>query len=277
MIARRLLIAGPLAALLPSAAWAQPAADLWSRWTRHDAGATTTVDHAAWTRFLGIYARPGADRVVRLPYGAIAPADRAALATYMSMLQAVPVSALSRAEQLAYWINLYNALTVQVVVDRYPVKSIRDISLGGSLAATFAGGPWDAKLVRIEGEAVSLNDVEHRILRPIWRDPRIHYAVNCASLGCPPLRSVAFTAANTGALMDEAARAFVNGQHGVRRRGGDIFVSSIYKWFRSDFGTDDRAVLDHIARFAEPELAQALREARRIAGDYYDWALNDAT
>lgn len=273
---RRAAIAGLLTSLVPAtAAHAQPVPDLWPRWTRHDEANRATLDHAAWSAFLARYAMTGSDGVVRLPYGRVTSEDRQALASYVAALQGAPVSSLARAEQLAYWINFYNALTVKVVLDRYPVKSIKDIGLGGSVAATFFGGPWDAKLVRVEGEQLSLNDIEHRILRPIWRDARVHYALNCASVGCPSLRTVAFEATNAASLMDQAGRDYINGPHGVRRQAAGIWVSSIYRWFRDDFGGTDAAVVAHLGGFAVGDLAVALARGVKIQGDFYDWNLND--
>ena len=104
----------------------------------------------------------------------------------------------SRDEQLAYWINLYNALTVKVILDHYPVKSILDIDIS---PGWFSIGPWGKKLVAVEGVEISLDDIEHRILRPIWRDPRIHYALNCAAVGCPNLLREAFTGATAEVLL----------------------------------------------------------------------------
>ncbi len=98
------------------------------------------------------------------------------------ILAATSADRLRRAEQFPFWINLYNALTVKVVLDHYPVEIIRDIDISPGL---FADGPWGKKLVTVEGEALSLDDIEHRILRPIWKDPRLHYVLNCAALGVP--------------------------------------------------------------------------------------------
>jgi hypothetical protein len=122
---------------------------------------------------------------------------------------------------------------------------------------------------------LSLDDIEHRILRPIWRDPRLHYAVNCAALGCPNLQTAAFTAANTEALLDKAARDFVNHPRGAAIVGGKLIVSSIYVWYEADFGGADRGVIAHLKRYAGPELATALAAVDRISGNRYDWGLND--
>src|SRR6185503_17839522 len=131
----------------------------------------------------------------------------AALDAYVEKMQGVAIRTFCRPEQRAYWANLYNATTVKVVLDHYPVDSIMKINISPGL---FAKGPWKKKLLKVEGEEVSLDDVEHRILRPIWKDPRTHYSVNCASLGCPNLQPHAFTAATLDAMLDEAARGYVN-------------------------------------------------------------------
>lgn len=241
----------------------------------HDDASASVVDHRAWGGFLRRYAVANPDGVVRLPYGRVTAEDRQALARYVASLQGVPVSSLRRAEQLAYWVNLYNALTVKLVLDHYPVKSIRDIRLGGGLTAAFFGGPWDSKLLRIEGESVSLNDIEHRILRPIWRDARLHYIVNCASISCPALPTAPLAAATSQAVMEKAASDYVNGAYGVRRQDNRIWISSIYRWFRADFGGSDAAVLAHLARYARGELAAALTRGVTIQSDFYDWSLND--
>ncbi len=170
--------------------------------------------------------------------------------------------------------NLYNALTVRVVLDHYPVRSIRDIDISPGL---FADGPWGAKLVTVEGQALSLDDIEHRILRPIWNDPRTHYALSCAAIGCPDLVPEAFTPENRDRLLTRGARAYVNNPRGVSIDAeGRIAASSLYDWYRTDFGADTRAVLEYLARLAEPPLAERLRKATDIDRYDYDWSLNDA-
>lgn len=268
-----------LAALLLVALWcaappaaAAPKADLWERWTAHAAGSARSVDHGAWTGFLQRHVKLGADGVSRIAYGAVGPDDRAALKAYLAALAATPVDALGRPEQFAFWVNLYNALTVDVVLDHYPVDSIRDIDISPGF---FADGPWGRKLLTVAGTAVSLDDVEHRILRPIWRDPRIHYAVNCASIGCPNLQPVAFTPANSEALLDAGARAYVNHPRGASVTDRGVTVSRIYGWFREDFGDSEAGVLAHLRRYAGPGLTARLAGFSSIRGHVYDWTLND--
>lgn len=250
-----------------------PSADLWERWQAHDAASTAAIDHRPWDRLLKRLAVPGADGLTRFRYGAVNPRDRAALDGYIAALAAVPISTHNRAEQMAYWINFYNALTVQVVLDHYPVKSIRDIDISPGF---FADGPWGKKLVTVEGQALSLNDMEHRILRPIWRDPRIHYAVNCASIGCPNLQTDAYTADNLETLLETGARDYINSPRGVSVSDGAITVSKIYDWFIADFGHDEKGVLAHLKKYAAPALRKQLTDIGEIDGVAYDWRLNDA-
>lgn len=267
-----LLIFGALLAVGPAAS-AAPKAELWSRWQRHDAASVTTVDHAAWGRLLGRYVRPGKDGVNRFAYAEVTPADRAALDDYLAMLAAVPVSTLSRPEQLAYWLNLYNALTISVVLDHYPIRSIRDIDISPGL---FSAGPWRLDLVTVEGEPLSLDDIEHRIVRPIWRDPRVHYALNCAAVGCPNLRPKPFAGRDLDHALDMAAMAYVSDPRGMRIEDGRLHVSSIYVWFIDDFGGDDAGVIRHLMAYAEPGVAMQLQKLDAIDSHSYDWSLNDA-
>ena len=237
--------------------------------------ASATIDHAPWGRFLAAYVVPSNDGINRVAYGKVTPQDRQALVAYLTALVNTPISKYNRNEQRAYWINLYNALTINTVLDRYPVKSIRDINISPGL---FSSGPWGKKLIRVEGEELSLDDIEHRILRPIWRDPRTHYTVNCASLGCPNLAAKPYTANNMEAMLDEGARAYVNNPRGATVTGdGKLVTSSIYVWFKDDFGGSDQGVIEHLKKYAKPELAQKLARVTKISGDQYDWGLNDAT
>ena len=251
-----------------------PKAKLWERWTAHDQSASASIDHGSWDRFLKTYVSEHDDGINRVAYARVKQAGREALPAYIAALENTPISHYNRDEQLAYWVNLYNALTVKVILDYYPVDTIRDIKISPGV---FAVGPWSKKLISVEGEDLSLNDIEHRILRPIWRDPRIHYAVNCAAIGCPNLQRMAFTAETADALLDTAAREYVNHPRGARFEKGRLIVSSIYSWFEKDFLDSDGSVAKHLRRYADPELAAKLANTKKVKGDEYDWALNDAT
>lgn len=251
---------------------ALPKAGLDDRhWASADAGSADAVDHAAWDAFLAAYVATDPEGVNRVAYGAVTAADRAALEAYLERLQAVEVSALARDEQLAYWVNLYNARTVALIQEHYPVGSIRDITFG-----FLSFGPWDEPMLIVEGRALSLNDVEHQIVRPVWQDQRIHYVLNCAASGCPNLGLAAYTGATIDAAMDAAARAFVNDPRGARFDAeGRLTVSKIYGWFREDFGGDHAGVLAELRRYAQPDLLTRLEGRDRIDAYDYDWSLND--
>ena len=267
---RRLLIA-LLLTIASTAAHAAPKAALWAKWQTHDPASEMTVDHSAWDEFLKRYVIADPNGLNRFDYGAVNAAAKSALDSYIGSLAATQVSKLNRPEQQAYWINLYNALTVQVVLDHYPVETIRDIDISPGL---FSDGPWGKKLVTIEAEPVSLDDIEHRILRPIWRDPRIHYAVNCASVGCPDLLVRAYRTDDMDQTLTANAVAYINSARGVALKGGEVSVSSIYDWFEADFGGNEAGVLKHLRQYAEGSLRAALQNATDIDGYMYDWSLN---
>ena len=268
-----ILLAALMVGLLSGASvQAAPKADLWPRWQKSDAASVKKIDHGLWDAFLEKYVvSPHPSGINRVRYHAVASGDRAALKSYLKNLQDLPISAYSRSEQKAYWINLYNALTVDVVLSRFPLASIRDINISPGL---FARGPWGAKLLTIEEEKLSLDDIEHRILRPIWKDNRIHYAVNCASLGCPNLQPTAFRGDNTDSLLEKGAREFVNHPRGIALKNNRLQVSSIYVWFQEDFGGSAEGLMEHWQKYADGALARDLRNYSGGLEHDYDWRLN---
>ncbi|MEA3277310.1 MAG: DUF547 domain-containing protein, partial [Pseudomonadota bacterium] len=136
-----------------------------------------------------------------------------------------------------------------------------------------ADGPWGKKLVTVEGVALSLNDIEHRILRPLWDDPRIHYGLNCAAVGCPNLVRNAYRGTSVDRQLDAGARRFVNSPRGVWFDNGRLGVSSIYAWFKEDFGGEDAHILAHLKSYADPDLKARLDGVQRIREHRYDWSL----
>ena len=247
---------------------AAPDLDLWAFWNASNESNAQTVDHAQWQGFIDRHVAPSESGINLVAYGDVTQAERKKLNQYIASLTAIDPRTLRRDEQMAYWINLYNALTIEVVL-RYPdKKSI--LRMGERL---FAVGPWKDKLVTIAGEEVSLDDIEHRILRPIWRDHRIHYAVNCASLGCPNLATTAFTADKLDALMAQGERDYVNHPRGVGFENGKLTLSSIYDWYGSDFADDEAGLLAHLAERHET-LGNALRNYDGRVAYEYDWSPN---
>ncbi|NIY77069.1 DUF547 domain-containing protein [Thalassospira sp. HF15] len=271
----RLLLVVLYVLILPGLADAAPKADLWPDWQAHDPKSTQVIDHGAWQDILDRYVTVLSPGETVFDYEAARREAHAQVAGYVDAMSMLAVSNLNRDQQFAYWVNLYNALTVKVVLDHYPVESIRDIDISPGL---FSSGPWGKKLITVEGRALSLDDIEHRILRPIWKDPRIHYAVNCASIGCPALAPEAYEADKLEGQLDQAARGFINHPRAVAQAEDGAFVlSSLYDWYRDDFGKSDADFIDHLAQFAGPRLSATLSDVDAFEVDeyHYDWALND--
>ncbi len=237
------------ATLVPTVAAAAPRSRLidgpWRQF-----GSSGDPDHGAWARILDRGITRGSDGIARFNYRATAKRE---VDAYVTAMTRVDPTTLNSSAAFAYWANLYNAITVQVVLANFPVGSIRDI--GGGL---FSAGPWRTKLVEVAGRPLSLDDIEHGILRPVWQDPRVHYAVNCAALGCPDLAPRPFTAARLAALLDAGARAYGIHPRGVTVSAEGLVLSSIYDWFRADFGGSAAGVVAHLRQYALPELSAAL-------------------
>lgn len=268
---RGLVVAGVGLTIGPGAGSA--AAQSASRFTGRQAG-RGIADHTAFDALLSRRARNSRDGVVRVDYAGWqgSAADRAALGRYIEALSTLDPLSLTRPEQFAYWANLYNALTIRVVLDAWPVRSIRDIR-----SSLLVAGPWKKTVARVGGVDLSLDDIEHEILRKGWSDPRVHYAVNCASFSCPNLPLRAWRGAGLGPGLDAAARSYVNHPRGVTFNGGALTVSSIYKWYAADFGSTDARVIAHLTQYAASPLEARLRQTTRIAGDDYNWAINATT
>ncbi len=245
----------------------------WRRWKRHAPESRAVVTHDRWNEFLVTYVVTGADGVNRVRYTDVSERDRASLSTYLADCARVAISEYGRDEQFAYWFNVYNAVTVRTVLEHYPVRSMRNV---GMVPSWLGGGPWDRSRIRIEGEPLSLNDIEHRILRRNWRDPRIHYAINCGALGCPNLPRQALLGEGIDGTLHGLAVDFINSPPGLRFEGDQLHACRIFSWFREDFGGTETALLQHLRRYAAPDLRERLQGRTRIDGYHYNWSLNDA-
>ncbi|KXO12594.1 putative protein DUF547 [Moritella sp. JT01] len=243
-------------------------------WNKSNEATSQDIDHSQWQYVLNRYliVDKNKNAINLFNYKNVTNADKAILRQYLVQLQNINPLQHTKAQQQAYWINLYNAQTIQLILENYPVKSITKLG-----ERFFSFGPWDDKAVTVNGQTLSLNDIEHEILRPIWKDPRIHYAVNCASYGCPNLSATAFMASNTEQLLTAGAYAYINHPRGVSIQGDDLEVSSIYKWYSEDFGDNQQALIEHFKRYARPLLKQALILFQQDPGSIdfkYDWRLN---
>ena len=225
--------------------------------------------HTPWTEILQTYIVEGEDGLNRFDYGGLKASDedQAKLKTYIESYATLDMDTLSEDEQFAAYSNAYNALTIDHMIGRYPVKSIR---------SGYIVGPWKRVKMTIDGRELSLDAIENDVLRVDWTDPRVHYAVNCASIGCPNLLTKAWDAETLDEDLDVAARAFINHPRGVKvlDRGG-LQVSRVYKWYREDIETSNEGVIRHILEYAEPELATQLRANANIRKHAYDRGLND--
>jgi Protein of unknown function, DUF547 len=255
------LLAAPL---MPERAFAEPAL------TAFTPSGSGGFDHSAFNNVLSGAVAPDAEGYNRVNYKVL-KGKSAALKDMLAQMQEAAPSSFSKAEAKAFWINLYNAKTLDVVLERYPVASIKKINLGGG--GLFGSGPWSAKILSVEGQDLSLDDIEHRILRPIFNDPMVHYALNCASYSCPNLAARAYTAANTAKQMQANAAAYINHPRGVSIDGQAITASKIYSWYGADFGGKSK-LKAHWMKFASPEKAAAIDAAQSV-GFGYDWKLND--
>ena len=186
----------------------------------------------------------------------------------------------SKEEQLAYWINAYNAFTVKLIIDHYPVKSIKDIKSG----VVFVNSVWDIKFINIEEQEYDLNNIEHGIIRKEFDEPRIHFAVNCASYSCPRLRNEAFTAEKLEAQLEDQTRKFFNDTRKNQIISKDkIILSSILKWYSTDFtekgflsrlfGGNGRS--EKLIRFVNPYVDIDISKNAEVEFMDYRWDLNE--
>ncbi|MEM6268461.1 MAG: DUF547 domain-containing protein [Bacteroidota bacterium] len=196
--------------------------------------------------------------------------DRVALRAYLDLLAAHPPERKTWTddERKAYWINAYNAFTVDIVTRNYPVASIKDI--GPALSIPFVNSVWDIKFIRIGEERLDLNNIEHRKLRKGFGDARIHFAIVCASASCPRLRNEAFVAERLDQQLDAQARAFINDEFRNRIRPNELELSKIFSWFKGDF-TQETDLIGYLQAYTEIEL----NPRAKIASKKYDWGLNE--
>lgn len=187
---------------------------------------------------------------------------------YLGILEKTDTGKLDRNEKFAFYVNAYNAWTIKLILTGYPgVKSIKD--LGNILKS-----PWKKKICRIDGKTITLDDIEHNILRPVFKDPRVHFAIVCASKSCPPLKSEPFRANGLDTQLDDAAKGFINNPENNRLEGTTLYASRIFDWFAGDF---DKDIVGFFLKYAQGDLKTALGENRdkiKVRFLEYDWSLN---
>jgi hypothetical protein len=227
------------------------------------ASTETLVDNSLYGKLLKKYVRDG-----KVDYAGF-KTEEAKLDRYLKILENVDPEKLSRNEQFAFYANAYNAWTIKLILSGYPgVTSIKDL---GSLIKS----PWKKEIVRIDGEVISLDHVEHKILRPRYKDPRVHFAINCAAKSCPPLRPEPFSGNILDRQLDDSTRSFINDPQSYRLEDNELYVSRIFKWFSEDFNDD---VFGFFLKYTTGNLKKELEaKSEQINVKYlqYDWSLNE--
>ncbi len=257
--------------LFSGLASAAPAPEKWAFWDRLNAESTATIDHSLWQSVLDKYLRESPDNINRFAYTEVAGEGREQLRGYLTAMAAIDPRDYNALEQQAYWMNLYNALTVDVVLKYPKKKSILRMSEG-----FFSIGPWDDEVFTLAGKELTLNDIEHRILRPIFQDRRVHYAVNCASIGCPNLAPKVFNSAQLEEQLVAAERGYINHPRGVTLdKKGRLQLSQIFEWYVDDFAEDEAGLVNYLAQHHET-LGETLKGFTGKVSYDYDWDLNKA-
>ncbi|OED40805.1 hypothetical protein ACH42_15665 [Endozoicomonas sp. (ex Bugula neritina AB1)] len=246
---------------------AAPSSQYWALWDKSDNSSKKVINHESWQSILNDYLLVQAYGS-SFKYGKISKDDDKKLDDYIRQMTSIDPRQYNKAEQKAYWINLYNALTVDLIIENYPVQSITKIG------SWFSFGPWDEVITEVASQDLTLNDIEHRILRPLWNDKRIHYAVNCASQGCPDLASKAYTGANVEQLLEEQAERFIRQEKGVSWVDGKLILSRIYEWYSTDFGNNSE-LMAHISKYSTGNQKRRLLKYTGVSGFQYNWNLNE--
>ena len=239
--------------------------NLMERWLVNDSLSKRVVDNSIWQRLLDTYLVEGV-----FNFAAVTDQDQAALQQYITLLGRTDVDRLKKSEQMAFWINAYNALIVGIVLEEYPVRSINDI--GGSF---FSPGPWKEKRFRVYQINLSLNHIYHRILRPIWGDFRIHYALGCSGISCPALAPNPYVGETIEDSLRAAQDAYINHGPAIRQiKEAGVTLSRIYDWYGDDFGQNEAEILKQIKEEASGDMATRLAPVTRISSYGFDWDLS---
>jgi hypothetical protein len=226
------------------------------------ASAGTSIDNGIYASLLKKYVANG-----RVDYSGF-KTDESQLDQYLRQLSQTQPDQLDRAGQMAFYINLYNAATIKLILTAYPgIKSIKDL---GSLFQS----PWKKKFITLNGRTITLDHIEHDILRPRFKDPRVHFAINCASQSCPPLLDVPYTGSTLDAQLNKVTANFINNPQSTYIQGDTLYLSSIFKWFSADFGDDIRGFVSKYARGDLRKQLDARASSLKIKYLDYDWSLN---
>jgi len=227
----------------------------------------TTFDHSKFDQILKEYV----DDKGLVDYNGIAKDRR--FTEYMQSLQTAKVEEFSRDGQLAFWINAYNAVTIDKVIKTKPTKSVRETLIPGLWTSTKF---FTTRENMVANQVLSQDDIENDILRKRFKDPRIHFAIICASMGCPPLPRIAYTEENVQVRLEEETRKYLNSPRGTRidRAANTLYVSRLFDWYATDFVQKSGSVLAFMKPYLNEETLAFLAGKPKISFLEYNWALN---
>ncbi|GAB2595094.1 DUF547 domain-containing protein [Spirosoma areae] len=226
---------------------------------------TAPVDHSSYDRLLKKYVNEKG----LVNYKGFKSEEKA-FNQYLDMLSKnAPAASWSKNEQMAYWINAYNAYTIRLILDHYPVKSIKDI--GSKIKIPFVTTPWAAKFFTIGGEKMSLDNIEHGTLRKKYDDPRIHFTIVCASFSCPRLRNEAYTADKLEAQMDDQGKDFLNNPAKNKIGKDEAQLSKYFDWYKGDWNNNGQSVVKWVDKYSTTKIT----DATKITFLDYNWNLNE--
>ena len=234
----------------------------WSFWDQSNESNAASIDHGSFDKLLATYVivdHPSG--INRFRYADVSSGDSKKLRRYIAGLARLDPRDYSRKEQKAYWLNLYNALMLRSVLGDYPVKSLSMDAIKGK------------NLIRVAGVKLSLEDIENRILRPLWQDKKIIFGLSCAALSCPNIQQQAFTSVNSKQLLERSVREFINHPRGVHLKNKQLETSQIFAWYGQDFGSDKK-MIKFFAHYAEDMKALYLLGFRGEIAYSFDSRLN---
>jgi hypothetical protein len=222
--------------------------------------------HQDFDRLLSLHVEAGG---VRYEAWAASTDDMEALTSYIRGLASLNPEGWPQADGLAFWINLYNAVTLKLVLDHHPIDSIKD-------TAGFMKSPWKKKLVTVAGRKLSLDEIENDIIRPVFGDARIHFALNCAAVSCPQLSEDAFLGARLDEQLDTVTRRAINDERWVRVEQDEVHLTKIFSWYEDDFKESAGSIREFVRRYRDATLAPLPKGEFDIEDMDYDWKLNHA-
>jgi len=224
------------------------------------------IDHDQWDEILNRFI----DENGHVDYNGLL-SERNKLTSYLQLLSENPPDPFSWTinERIAYWINAYNAFTLDLILEHYPIERIKDI--GSSIQIPFINSPWDIKFIRIGNRELDLNNIEHGILRKEFDEPRIHFAIVCASMSCPGLRREAYTSSKLDSQLNQQAEIFINDLFKNEIEPEKLKISKIFKWFNGDF-TQEGTLIEYLNKFSNVQI----QGNAKIEFKPYDWNLNQS-